>query len=271
MFRIMKGLTVGSALCGLALLAQLATTLPVVQATNNSGVVPRNKKTAGKSYTQWSNSWWQWVDSIPASVSPLPDGTGANCAQNQSGPVWYLAGSSDGVSHVRTCTVPAGKSIFFPLANGQEDEREAAIDLAFFASADCPGVFGSTVCATLHNKLDPINTNHMRQLVDYIYTEVFDLLADPSTTGLFAKIDGSSVADVGSYRFDSGGGGYTITLPATGTDNYHTVFGYSIPGPDTYQGAQVGYYLMLEPLSAGAHDVEFGRPGWVITYHLTVQ
>jgi hypothetical protein len=264
-------LTLSASTIVVGMLAIAMVAAPVVNATGSPGVVAPNKKTAGKSYSDWGNSWWQWFDAIPASVTPLVDTTGANCAQGQSGPVWFLAGTPSG-NVDRDCTIPADKYIFYPLANGQEDQREAAFDSAAFADPGCPGVFGSAaVCNKLYNTLNPINTNHMRQMVDYIYSDVFDLLADPSTTGLFTSVDGNTVADIGSYRFDSGGGGYTITLPNAGTDNYHSIFGYSIPGPDTYKGAQVGYYVMLKPLSVGAHEIKLGRPGWVVTYHLTIQ
>jgi hypothetical protein len=271
-------LVLASILAGAAVVALATSHVWAAKVTTTPGVVAPNKKTAGASYAEWGNRWWQWFDSIPASVHPFPDTTGVNCAQNQSGPVWYLAGSPDlDDDVVRSCTVPAGKYIFFPLANGQEDEREAVPDSAFFGSPDCPGALGADTCDQLYDILNPINTNHMRQLVDFIYTDVFDLLADPSVTGLFATVDDTSVADIGAYRFDSGGGGYTINLPPSSVpdgdglyDNYHKLFGYSVPGPDTYLGAQVGYYVMLEPLSVGEHTVSLGRPGWTVTYHLTI-
>jgi hypothetical protein len=37
-------------------------------------------------------SWWQWALSIPTAQNPLLDTTGANCAQKQDGPIWFLAG-----------------------------------------------------------------------------------------------------------------------------------------------------------------------------------
>jgi len=46
------------------------------------------------------------------------DATGKNCAQNQNGPVWFLAGTSGG-SAERTCTVPAGKAIFYPVISSE--------------------------------------------------------------------------------------------------------------------------------------------------------
>ena len=59
---------------------------------------------------------WQWVLGIPADSNPLLDQTGANAAVGQCGPVWFLAGTTGG-SAERAITVPAGKSLFFPLVN----------------------------------------------------------------------------------------------------------------------------------------------------------
>jgi len=51
-----------------------------------------------------------------ADINPLLDQTGANAAIGQSGPVWFLAGTTGGTAE-RAITVPAGKSLFFPLVN----------------------------------------------------------------------------------------------------------------------------------------------------------
>jgi hypothetical protein len=61
--------------------------------------------------------WWQWALETPTSVNPLQDPTGQFGAVNQShGNVWFLAGNTGGVT-VRTVTIPAGKALFFPVAN----------------------------------------------------------------------------------------------------------------------------------------------------------
>jgi hypothetical protein len=78
----------------------------------NPGVFPVNSKPYGLTYSEWSAKWWRWALEIPSSRSPLTDNTGVNCAQNQSGPVWNLAGST-GAPNSRNCTVPAGKALLF--------------------------------------------------------------------------------------------------------------------------------------------------------------
>ena len=77
----------------------------------------------GKSYSGWTAKWWQWVLSIPKSENPLIDDTGENSAKNQSGPVWFLAGTLKGTAE-RTCTIPADRAILFPVINVEASVAE---------------------------------------------------------------------------------------------------------------------------------------------------
>ncbi len=106
----------------LLLLLPFLVSVPLAKAQtadNNSNpeVFPPESKPYGLTYGEWSAKWWQWALSIPADTSPLQDKTGENCDVNQSGPVWFLAGTTGGPAE-RTCVVPAGRAIFFPIVNG---------------------------------------------------------------------------------------------------------------------------------------------------------
>jgi hypothetical protein len=79
-------------------------------------VVQPTEKYAGKTYGQWSVAWWQWA--AAAVPSPVTDPTGADCAVGQRGPVWFLAGTTGGTA-TRSCTIPSGKGILFPVINGE--------------------------------------------------------------------------------------------------------------------------------------------------------
>lgn len=70
-----------------------------------------------KSQATWSQEWWQWAGSFDRSESPVADRTGELCGSRQSGPVWFLAGTYGTQRTVRSCKVPAGKHLFFPLVN----------------------------------------------------------------------------------------------------------------------------------------------------------
>ncbi|MET8626712.1 hypothetical protein ABZW30_23635 [Kitasatospora sp. NPDC004669] len=64
-------------------------------------------------------------------MNPVSDQDGHLCAQGQKGGIWFLAGTF-GETVTRSCTVPAGVPIAFPLVNRV---GEAADCDAFMASA----------------------------------------------------------------------------------------------------------------------------------------
>jgi hypothetical protein len=93
--------------------------IPYVRADNtNPGVFSIDSKPYGISYAEWTGRWWQWALSIPKDTNPAADNTGKNCAVNQNGPVWFLAGTFGGAD-VRSCTIPAGKAVLFSPINSE--------------------------------------------------------------------------------------------------------------------------------------------------------
>lgn len=70
--------------------------------------------------------WWQWALSASEGGLPLKDRTGANCAANQSGAVWFLAGASDLGPVRRSCTIPAGRHLFMPILTSRIDASSRA-------------------------------------------------------------------------------------------------------------------------------------------------
>ena len=63
----------------------------------NSLIFSRDSDPYGVSDADWTAKWWQWVLSLPVEINPVKDLTGKNCATNQNGPVWFLAGTVGGV------------------------------------------------------------------------------------------------------------------------------------------------------------------------------
>jgi len=73
------------------------------------------EKVGGKRVDAYPALWWQWANRKRWGAQPFQDRTGAQCRRNQSGPVWFLAGT-DGTDEVhRNCQVPTGKHIFLPV------------------------------------------------------------------------------------------------------------------------------------------------------------
>jgi hypothetical protein len=82
-----------------------------------------NSRPFGRTYAEWTAKWWQWVLSITKKENPLVDEDGKNCASNQSGPVWFLAGTLKGPAE-RSCVITANKAILFPVINVEASVAE---------------------------------------------------------------------------------------------------------------------------------------------------
>jgi hypothetical protein len=125
-------------------------------------VVPAGSTIEGKTIGQWTADWWNWSGSINGNV--FADATGALAEQNQSGPVFFVAGTQGGAAVTRDFDVPAGKYVLFPLVNW------------IVANGADPG-FASTA-----EEAEALTTGTI----------------DPAQ--LFATIDGIDVADLASHR-----------------------------------------------------------------------
>lgn len=102
------------ALCIAALTANFT---PTIGHAQSEWSVPPDDTVAGLTQAEWSRAWWQWAGSFDRGDSPVGDQSGALCGRKQDGPVWFLAGTYGTHRTVRTCTVPSGKYLFFPLIN----------------------------------------------------------------------------------------------------------------------------------------------------------
>jgi len=76
-----------------------------------------NEQIAGITQSELTKRWWQWASSFEYADSPVSDPTGERCGAGQEGPVWFLAGTYGSAPARRTCHIPAGKHLFFPLIN----------------------------------------------------------------------------------------------------------------------------------------------------------
>jgi hypothetical protein len=71
----------------------------------------------GRTAADLSAEWWKWAMSSPDDVNPVRDTSGIHCDTGQQGKVWFLAGGLGTSPIRRSCTIPAGKYIFFPVIN----------------------------------------------------------------------------------------------------------------------------------------------------------
>jgi hypothetical protein len=120
---------------------------------HDSGLLfPADQPVFGKKMNEWSAEWWQYMLSMPKNPNPLLDKAGGYCANVQHGPVWLLAGGiAEANTIIRTCSIPEGRALFFPLVNGVDVNTTAqpvnelraeiagCIDAAFNLSVELDG------------------------------------------------------------------------------------------------------------------------------------
>ena len=85
----------------------------------------KREKPHGFSFGEWTVRWWQWAVSSPVDVNPIVDDNGKYASINQTGPVWFLAGTpGENKIPIRKCVVPFGKSLLFPVINYEINQLE---------------------------------------------------------------------------------------------------------------------------------------------------
>ncbi len=101
---------------------------------------------APATYKQLAAKWWKWAASTPFSEDGPFGERGTDCGQNQpNGNTWFLAGSF-GDPADRSCDIPAGTRLFFPVVTvecsslepapffgGTVAERRACVEQELFA------------------------------------------------------------------------------------------------------------------------------------------
>jgi hypothetical protein len=96
----------------------LSSAILIVPITNDNAIAVKDKPDLfnPRLSTILGAEWWKWVLEIPTPMNPLID---ANpCDVNQQGDFFFLAGVLETSGHIeRTCTIPEGKAIFFPVYN----------------------------------------------------------------------------------------------------------------------------------------------------------
>ena len=171
------------------------------------------------SFRELSAQWWQWALSIPVPNNPLIDSTGANCMVGQRGPVWFLAGSVLGVPVTRSCTIPEGVKLFFPVLNN-----------AFFNSPGC----------------EQENRN-------FSVAEGRALVAPAiaGATGLSVKLDNRAVHSARRVRSEV----FATVFPS---NSIYASFGVTciVPGYPYSPSVDDGYYVKLPALSVGQHHLK---------------
>jgi hypothetical protein len=185
----------------------------------NPPVLPPHSSAFGMTYEEWAAKFWQWAASVPAGDEhPLFADGEMDCSVGQEGKVWFLGGtySESGIAD-RTCEVPTGKALFFPIVNVlcspfTGDDPDTLIQCA----SDPPAPPFKVVLAPVEATIDGVIFD--QETLENYYT----LSKEPFTLG---------------------------PLPENNI--------FSAEKDATGPGATGGYYLLLPPLSKGKHDISF--------------
>ena len=173
-----------------------------------------------KRYAGLATDWLEWVVAFPNASSPLLDPTGAFAAEEQSGNVWFLAGTAVSGQASRSVTLPEGTALFFPIVNNYWVNVP---ELGDFPWSPAQEAFARSYIA---NRVD---TAH----------------------DLILEIDGRAVPNATKLRLRSAVG--ECTLPPDADDN---IFGGPIDaGP--HECVADGYWAFVPPLSVGHHTIRF--------------
>jgi hypothetical protein len=99
----------------------LSTSLPT-DATGAGQPLDPTRRHYGTSYEELAGDWWNWAVQFPLATNPIVENGRVDCSRGQSGKIWFLAGNFGGAAGEenpsdRTCAIPRGKALFFPVAN----------------------------------------------------------------------------------------------------------------------------------------------------------
>jgi hypothetical protein len=215
-------------------------------------IVDPDQNFFGRTYSDLVGDWWNWAFQGPVETLPLLDETGEFCGLGQQGKFWFLAGNFGGET-TRSCTVPGGKALFFPILN-----------ILFWTPDDATTL--EEARAGSNAQIDP-------QLGD---PEVENVIS------LSCEIDGVPVPDLFAYRAQTFPGGFDFEIPEGSfltqvpgcNDGVMAI--PCPPGPRPFSVAD-GYWIGLRPLPEGPHTIHFtaavGDPAVFsldVLYELTV-
>ena len=228
---------------GLFVVALLVAATPASAQPHQARVFPPGAHPFGQSYSEWAADWWTWALAQPVDVNPILDPTGEDYAQGQQGRIWFLAGTGFGGPETvsRTCTVPKGAALVFPVLN----------QFAGWGTADPPE----------------------QRSEEFQRSQALPPML--AATYLSATVDGVAVEDVSRYLEESFV--FRVVFPA---DNIFGLDSSCSPSPMPDAGCVVfpsvdaGYYLVTKRLNSGTHTIHFsGTTGDFtvdVTYTITV-
>jgi hypothetical protein len=216
-------------------------------------VLPPHATVDGQTLGQLSGVWWQQVLQTPNETNPLTDPTGAFGASGAHGGVFFLYGTSSGTVN-RTLSVPAGKTLFFPIANFEIDNNgfnrvmtDAELTNTVHQYASTTTSLNATIDGTKisnlfsHRELSPVYsfTSPKNQIFGYPAGSTSTGIAD----GYWLAVSGLSP---GAHTLSFGGAfNGNVTFPAGVVDSTNVPYVYAVSG-----SVQTNYNVNVSASSA---------------------
>jgi hypothetical protein len=239
--RVIASLAVLAACC--LTLTQVSAATPDYGNNPNPALFPKQSHPYGADLATWADRESQWAYAQPLADNPVLDQTGADCAVDQAGPVWFLpriAGPRV-FSGTRSCTIPAHKAVLLEIG-------------AYVDPYPCP---------------DPnFHPAPGQSLYDFLIADAGAFM--DGVNRLEVSLDGQAFSDVLGYRFHS-----AALFSLTGDPSLQATFDPCITGSP--QPAIVdGFFMMFKPLEPGPHTIRvFGTDvrgaDKTYTYHVNIE
>jgi hypothetical protein len=203
-------------------------------------IAPIQSHPHGQTYSEWAADWWQVALETPASVNPFTDAGGENCDQGDMGNVWFLFGSLAPATIERSCEIPVGTALFFPLVN------------VFYG-------------AFLNDPPETRTEEFIREQVE---------CAEEAAPTLLFTFNGDPVP--GLDRFFERSVIFDVQLPE---DNILDLTEAVVPNLELSPSVDAGFYLFLQPLPPGSYELHWEGSTEAcsfpvaqdVTYHLTIK
>ena len=194
----------------------------------------------GRTFGEWTAEWWQLMFSIPTPDNPLTDVTGEDCMVGQRGPVWFLAGTFGGGPTTRSCSIPEGKAIFFPVLNlvdvntATQSARELRAE-----TAPCLAAASTLIAEVDGEPVDDLLRKHR------VRSEVFEITLPSDNLFSFVPLP------AGTYSPVIDDGFYVMLKPLAVGDHTLRIVGESSGCPLTGGpfGVDVTYNLTIVPVT----------------------
>jgi len=232
MLKVMNSAVLAAAL---GTFVSMSPTISQADPSATPGVFPPQSSPYGKSYSQWSAAWWQWLLSLPLDGHPGNDSPDFDVTEGQSGHVWFLTGPFGTIE--RNVTIPAGTSLCVALINVESSTLEE------------PPFYGATAA----DQLAIANG-----FADYI-------------TDLSFSVDSKTVQNIGNFRVTSPQFSFTAPSPwifgDTGGTGLSTGVGYFVMLSPLSVGTHTIHYTGAFKFSEAPEDYIAVN----MTYNVTVK